>query len=83
MTAAPSYICNLIASSHPMAPDTIYDQPMNSCLAPVYRTLGDRSVTMAAPRLRNSLPPHIKNARTVDSFKSLLKIHLFKLAFGN
>ena len=43
-----------------------------------YDGLGDRSFTMAAPRLWNSLPTNIKNARTVDSFKALLKTNLFE-----
>ena len=48
-----------------------------------YRTLGDCSFIMADPRLWKPLPTNIKNARTVDSFKALLKTHLFKSVFSN
>ena len=34
----------------------------------------------SAPRLWNSLPPHIKQSDTITTFKSQLKTHLFKLA---
>ena len=48
-----------------------------------YRSLGNHFITMVVPRFWNSLPTHIKNARTVDFFIALLKTHLFKLAFPN
>ena len=44
-------------------------------------TLGDRAFVAAAPKLWNALPKDVRNAETVDSFKRLLKSHLFKLAF--
>ena len=44
-------------------------------------TLGDRAFVAAAPKLWNALPKDARNAETVDSFKRLLKSHLFKLAF--
>ena len=44
-------------------------------------TLGDRSFAFAAPTLWNKLPAEIRHAKTVDSFKKLLKTHFFKQAF--
>ena len=83
----PSYIRNLIAIKP--SNGTRYNlRSTNELLlsTPVcrsYRTLGKRSFTMAAPGLWNSLQTNIKNARTVDSFKALLKTHLFKVAIPN
>ena len=42
---------------------------------------GDRSFACALPKLRNQLPQHIKLSETLESFKSRLKTHLFKIAF--
>ncbi|CAH3027003.1 unnamed protein product, partial [Porites evermanni] len=43
-------------------------------------TLGDRSITCAAPKLWNALPFDIRSARTVGIFKAKLKTHLFRHA---
>ena len=40
---------------------------------------GDRAFSCIAPTLWNKLPPHIQNAPSIDSFKTLLKTHLFTL----
>ena len=47
----------------------------------VFKSCGDRAFSFAAPTLWNSLPVHIKNAKTVESFKSGLKTYLFAKAF--
>ena len=39
---------------------------------------GDRAFSSIAPTLWNKLPPHIQNATSIESFKILLKTHLFK-----
>lgn len=44
-------------------------------------TLGDRSFTVGAPKLWNRLPLAIRESESIDIFKSLLKTHLFKLAY--
>ena len=46
------------------------------------RTLGDRNFTVAAPALWNNLPNVIRSATSINSFKKLLKTHLFKIAFN-
>ncbi|XP_073328899.1 uncharacterized protein [Pagrus major] len=46
-----------------------------------HRTWGDRAFSIAAPSLWNSLPKHIRDCPDSSTFKSLLKTHLFKLAF--
>ena len=45
------------------------------------KTKGDRAFAVAAPKLWNCLPLHIRSAQTLETFKRLLKTHLFELAF--
>ena len=45
------------------------------------KTLGARTFGYAAASLWNSLPLEIRAIDNIDSFKSSLKTHLFKLAF--
>ena len=47
-----------------------------------HRTWGDRAFSVAAPTLWNSLPKSIRHCTDIHIFKSLLKTHLFKLAFN-
>jgi len=44
-------------------------------------SFGDRAFSVCAPKLWNSLPVDIRTAPSLTSFKSLLKTHLFRLAF--
>lgn len=46
------------------------------------KTLGDRSFTVAAPKLWNSLPLFIRKAGTILEFKKLLKTYFFKQAYN-
>jgi flagellar biosynthesis chaperone FliJ len=43
---------------------------------------GDRAFSVGAPRLWNSLPMYVKEAETLDTFKSRLKTYLFRKAYG-
>ena len=45
------------------------------------KTYRDRSFSSHAPRVWNALPKHVKEAKTISSFKSQLKTHLFKMYF--
>ncbi|CAH3117191.1 unnamed protein product [Porites lobata] len=45
------------------------------------KTLGNRAFSSAAPNLWNNLPLHIRLEDNFEHFKSLLKTHLFRLAF--
>ena len=45
------------------------------------KTFADRSFSVGAPTLWNSLPQHIKEATSVLMFKNMVKTHLFKKAF--
>ena len=42
------------------------------------RTFGDRAFYIAAPMLWNNLPTKIRLAKTLMTFTSLLKAHLFQ-----
>ena len=42
---------------------------------------GDHALSAAGPRCWNSLPPVIRFADSVDSFKAQLKTHLFAKAY--
>ena len=42
---------------------------------------GDRAFYIAAPVLWNALPAYVRKAKTLDTFKSLLKTHLFRQAY--
>jgi hypothetical protein len=46
-------------------------------------TLGDRAFQSAAPKLWNELPIDLRQETALLKFKTLLKTHLFKLAFNN
>ncbi len=43
-------------------------------------TIADRFFSCHAPCIWNSLPEHIKLADSLDTFKTLLKTHLFNIA---
>ena len=45
------------------------------------KTFGDRVFEMAGPKIRNSLPLHIKETENLQNFKNKLKTHCFKDAF--
>ena len=45
------------------------------------RTWGDRSFSVAAPRLWNHLPTKLKSCHSITRFKSLLKTHLMSQLF--
>jgi len=42
---------------------------------------GERSFTVAGPSAWNTLPVNIRTASSVESFKRLLKTHLFEISF--
>ena len=80
---APSYLIDLVTSYH----QERYATRRNSqrCLnkPPLLKlkSYGERSFTFAAPTEWNKLPLEIKNASSIQCFKSLLKTHLFKIHF--
>lgn len=79
---APAYIDELLTPYIPSrtlrsSSRGLLRNPPMSCRT--LATYGDRSFSIAAPREWNRLPDHIRNAPTVQCFKSRLKTYLFNL----
>ncbi|KAK0155946.1 hypothetical protein N1851_001518 [Merluccius polli] len=70
---APEYITDMLTLS---AGDALLNVPRSRL-----KTIGDRAFSTRAPRLWNDLPAEIRLAESVNSFKSLLKTHFYRLAF--
>lgn len=80
---APDYLSDLISLRLP--PRDLRSASEVRLCEPMARlvTRGDRAFSVAAPKLWNSLPSNIREANSLCSFKSLLKTHLFSMAFGD
>uniref|UniRef100_A0A671UFZ1 Reverse transcriptase domain-containing protein n=1 Tax=Sparus aurata TaxID=8175 RepID=A0A671UFZ1_SPAAU len=57
------------------------DQLLLSVPKSKWKLRGDRAFAVSAPKLWNDLPLHVKQASSLSVFKSLLKTHLFSIAF--
>ena len=82
MGQAPTYLSELV---HQYSPNRTLRSSQQSLLASSTRVsskfYGQRSFSYAAPILWNNLPVHIRQADSVNRFKSLLKTHLFESAY--
>ena len=80
---APSYISDLL---QPYIPSRTLRSSSQSLLQLPSRistkSYGQRSFSHAAPSLWNNLPLHIRTADSVNTFKSLLKTHLFDIVYS-
>ena len=81
--SAPSYLCELIQPKRSTKWSLRRDNQLELQL-PVTRlkTYGDRSFEFAAAREWNKLPFYIRSAKSVSSFKSMLKTFLFNQHYG-
>jgi len=63
----------------PVNSDFVHPQPQHCLSVPLTRlcTIGDRAFPVAAAKARNSLPAELTSARSLQTFKSKLKTHLF------
>ena len=70
------YICTLLLVLYvPVTTRTrLLKIPFYKC-----KTKGDRAFSYFGPSVWNSLPPHIRNATIIDTFKSAFKTYLFNL----
>lgn len=79
---SPQYIADLLL---PYSPGRAF-RSSDQCLLLVpktrYKTQGDRSFQVVAPRLWNALPQSLRVADSVDSFKRQLNTLLFQQAFS-
>ena len=75
-----AYLSDLL---HLYSPSRSHRSSADTCLLnrPLYKckTKGDRAFSYFGPSVRKSLPLHIRNATTLDTFKSAVKTHLFNL----
>ena len=82
---APVYLQELLVKYQPSR--TLRSQSDNLLKHPKVRpkmnSYGSRAFVHAAPTLWNALPHHIRQAETVECFKSRLKTFLFKNHFGD
>ena len=78
----PEYLSDLIQLHQPSralrsASQVVLDVPRS-----FLKSRGDRAFQVAAPTLWNALPLSLRTANSLSSLKTLLKTHLFTLAFG-
>jgi len=75
---APIYIQELLNKYKPRR--NLRSASHNLLTVPSTNTVyyGDSAFSVAAPKLWNSLPEHIKTSDTVETFKKALKTYLFK-----
>ncbi len=77
---APQYISDMLvfreARESRSTKQNLLTVPRTKCV-----TFGDRAFSVYAPRLWNSMPLSIRNVDNIDTFKTLVKTHLFKQHF--
>ena len=75
----PSYLSELLPLCTPVRTIRSASQSLLSCPQTTsYKQYGQRSFVYASTFLWNNLPLQIRNAGTVNAFKTMLKAHLFK-----
>ena len=79
---APSYLTDLLQLYHPTRTLRSSSDALLTEHSARLRNYGDRAFCVAAPKLWNNLPLNIRECGSVNSFKRLLKTHLFKRAFN-
>ncbi len=79
---APSYLTDLLQLYHPTRTLRSSSDALLTARSARLRNYGDRAFCVAAPKLRNNLPLNMRECGSVQSFKRLLKTHLFKRAFN-
>ena len=79
-SSTPAYFSDLLHLYSPSRPlrSSADTRPLK---IPLYKckTKKDRAFSYFGPSVWNSLPRHIRNATTIDTFKSALKTYLFNL----
>lgn len=80
---SPVYISELLKEHNPTRTLRSSNKKILSVPAARTATYGERAFSVCAPKLWNSLPLQIRSSRTVDTFKTHLKTHLFNAHFNN
>ncbi|XP_071806994.1 uncharacterized protein [Asterias amurensis] len=77
----PSYLSDLIIPYVPARPLRSSSQHLLTIPPVRTKSFGSRTFSSAAPQLWNSLPGYIRSPQSMEQFKTLLKSHLFSIAF--
>ncbi len=80
---APQYICNLLIPHSTSRSLQSSSQFLLSVPRSHFKTKGDRAFAVAAPRLWNSIPLHIRSSPSISLFKSALKTHFYSVSFNS
>ena len=76
----PAYLADLLV--RPKCSKYLRSTNLNRFVVPRIKTkTGSRAFSISGPALWNALPVPIRNAKTILTFRELLKSHLFVLAF--
>ena len=78
---APEYLCELVSIRKSSRKLRSSSQILLQVPVSRLKSYGDCAFSVAAPNLWNKLPANIRNSSSLGNFKSLLKTHLFKVAF--
>jgi hypothetical protein len=79
---APSYLSSLLESYIPKRALRSASKGLLKVPRSATSTYGDRAFSIATPKIWNNLPETIRQAGTINQFKSMVKTHLFKDAFS-
>ena len=79
---APSYLTDLLQLYHPTRTLRSSSDALLTEHSARLRNYGARAFCVVAPKLWNNLPLNMRECGSVNSFKRLLKTHLFKRAFN-
>ena len=80
---APPYLSELLKPYTPSRSLRSADQRFLATPRTRLKHRGERAFAVAAPKLWNTLPLHIRQTTSLCLFKTLVKTHLFYLAFGH
>ena len=78
---APEYLCELVSIRKSIRKLKTSSQILQQVPVSRLKSYGDCAFIVAAPTLWNKLPANIRKVSSFGNFKSLLKTHLFKVAF--
>ena len=78
---APEHLCELVYIRKSARKLRSSSQILLQVLVSRLKSYGDCAFSVAAPTSWNKLTANIRNGSSLENFKSLLKTHLFKVAF--
>ena len=79
---APEYLAELLVPKRNVRPLRSSNKGLLAVPKTYLKSKGDRAFAVVAPTLWSGLPQSIKDAESVETFKKLLKTHLFRIRFS-